>query len=116
MEVYHVLKTSICEEIEPVKKRIALTKLAVSKNKKFTHICLLYLKDVIALEVKDNEEIWNRASCKVATTNNAEQHMTKMHPINTEVMVLLEEKNNAKSSISALDSGSSACCWDHGHN
>ena len=113
---YCVLKTPICKEIAPLKKRLALTKLAVSRSKKFTHICLLCLQGVISLGDKAHEESWNRALCKLATTRNAQQHMTKMHPSNTEVMVYLEEKNNANLSTGALDSGSGAFCWDRGHN
>ena len=72
------------------------------------------MQDVIALGDKTHEEGWNWTLCKVATTSNAEQHMTKMHPSNTEVMVYLKEKNNANSWIGALDSGSGAFRWDRG--
>ena len=113
---YLALKTPICEQVAPVKKRLAMTQLSVSRSKTFTHVCLMCLKDVVALGDKAHEDSWNRALCKVATTSNAEHHLSTMHPNNSEVMLYLNEKKNATASKGALDSGLGEFVLDHGHD
>ena len=92
VELFCVIKTSICGEVKPVKKVLSMKPLAVSRVKEWTHLCIECIAEVKALTDKANQDSWSRGLCKMTNTSNAENHLAKKYPNSVKVREYFEQK------------------------